>query len=187
VTATTIKSKRRENDFYPTPSWATQTLVESCSYISGEILECCSGAGDITRSLQKYFDAVRTNDIDSTRDTDYHFDLSTPIGWLAIAERPDWVITNPPFCHAPEMVPLAYDFAKTGIAMLLRITFLEPCGNRIAFLSEHPPTQLLVVPRISFTGDGRTDSTCTAWFIWDKRIEAERKEQGAIVIVGGQK
>ena len=179
--------KRKKNDFYPTPTWATETLIERCPCISGKILECASGAGDISRLLGKHFSTVSTNDIDLARDADYHLDLSTKPGWLEIAERPDWTVTNPPFCYAPKMVPLAYEFSAVGIAMLLRITFLEPCNNRIGFLSEHPPTQLIVMPRISFTGDGGKDLACTAWFIWNKQHEAENARHSSIVIVKGQK
>ena len=170
MTAITRKKKRQENDFYATPSWATETLLKAYPGIEGDILECCSGAGDITSTLRKKFDRVVTNDIDSTRDTDYHFDLSTPIGWLGITEKPDWIVTNPPFCHAPGMVPLAYANSSVGIAMLLRLSFLEPCLNRAEFLVNHPPTQLIVLPRISFTGDGGTDSMTCGWMIWDKRV-----------------
>ena len=182
MTAITRKESRRKNDFYATPSWATETLLKAYPGIDGDILECCSGAGDITSTLRKKFDRVVTNDIDSTRDTDYHFDLSTPIGWLGIPDRPDWIVTNPPFCHAPGMVPLAYDFAKAGLAMFLRLSFLEPCDNRSDFLLTHPLSRLIVLPRISFTGDGETDSTTCAWFIWDKQVAGKE-----ITIVGKPK
>lgn len=173
MTAITKKAQRKANDFYPTPAGATKTLLKLYPGISGVVWECCTGAGDITNVLKEGSDrTVITNDIDQSKDADYHVDLSTPIGWFALLQElpsPDWIVTNPPFCHAPGMVPLAYEHAQIGIAMLLRLTFLEPCDNRIDFLSHHPPTKLIVLPRISFTGDGGTDSVCTAWMIWDKR------------------
>jgi hypothetical protein len=50
--------------------------------------------------------------------------------------------------------------------MLLRLSYLEPCNNRAEFLSVNPPS-LIVLPRISFTGDGKTDNVTCAWFVWD--------------------
>lgn len=51
--------------------------------------------------------------------------------------------------------------------MLLRVSFLEPCNDRAEFLAAHPP-RLFVLPRISFTGDGKTDNVTCAWYVWDK-------------------
>jgi hypothetical protein len=31
---------------------------------------------------------------------------------------------------------------------------------------------MLILPRISFTGDGKTDSVTVAWVIWDKSGES---------------
>jgi hypothetical protein len=36
------------------------------------------------------------------------------------------------------------------------------------WLAEHPPTKLIVLPRISFTGDGKTDSVTCAWYVWER-------------------
>ena len=58
---------------------------------------------------------------------------------------------------------------EDGIILMLRLSFLEPCHNRYAFLEKHPPTALYAVPRLSFTGDGKTDSVACAWFLWDKK------------------
>ena len=77
-------------------------------------------------------------------------------------------MSNPPFGAAPRIVPLAVEHAVAGVAMLLRLSYLEPCENRSQWLSEHPPTRLIVLPRISFTGDGRTDSVTCGWFVWER-------------------
>lgn len=171
MTAITVKNKRRENDFYPTPATETRRLIKQCPFINGAILECCAGAGDISDVLKTIDGSiVLTNDIDPLRDTDFHEDVSTDFGWRFVDQSFDWIVTNPPFNIAPSIVPLAYRYANIGIAMLLRLSFLEPCLNRVDFLSEHPPTKLIVCPRVSFTGDGKTDSVTCAWMIWDKRV-----------------
>ena len=52
------------------------------------------------------------------------------------------------------------------MAFLLRLSFLEPTLTRREFLRANPPKRVIVLPRISFTGDGRTDSVTCAWLIW---------------------
>ena len=51
-----------------------------------------------------------------------------------------------------------------------------PAGSmdRGAWLNEHPPTTLIVLPRISFTGNGKTDSVTCAWMVWEKNAITQR-------------
>jgi hypothetical protein len=86
----------------------------------------------------------------------------------------DWVITNPPYAlstgaKASDFVRQAFAFAPC-VAMLLRLSWLEPCPDRADILQRRPPQQIIILPRISFTGPhGRrgTDSVTSAWFVWD--------------------
>ena len=158
---------RRENDFYPTPEWATRELLKRLPVISGVVMEPCVGVGDMARVL---VDApgvanVLTNDVDTSRPAMSHADATDGFWWRR--QVCDWVVTNPPFCDADRIIPLAVKHAGRGVAALLRLTFLEPCEGRGAWLAEHPPTDLIVLPRISFTGDGNTDSVTCAWMVWD--------------------
>jgi hypothetical protein len=47
---------------------------------------------------------------------------------------------------------------------------LEPLGPR---LSAHPVSRLLVLPRHSFTGNGKTDTATTVWAIHSERPSSE--------------
>jgi hypothetical protein len=62
-------------------------------------------------------------------------------------------------------------FTCKKVAMLLRLSFLEPTRERGPWLAKNPPDLVIVLPRISFTGDGKTDSVTCAWMIWDADIE----------------
>ncbi len=167
---------RREHDFYPTPAWATHELLKHVA-VEGTVLEPCVGAGDISSVL---FDAdgvldVMTNDLDRAHiNAAWHEDATDPWWWSRIPNGFDWVVTNPPFSHAHQILPLAMKFARTGVAMLLRLSYLEPCEGRGAWLAANPPTSLIVLPRISFTGDGKSDSVTCAWFVWDKLACGQR-------------
>lgn len=161
---------RRRLDFYPTPEFATEILLRHVP-LSGRIFECCVGAGDIAQIVKRRGD-VMTNDIDPSRPANYHEDAAQRHIWRDVVC--DWTVTNPPFSHAPKIVPFAYEHSREGIAMLLRLSFLEPTEDRGWFLNEHPPTTLIVLPRISFTGNGKTDNVTCAWMVWDKSERGQR-------------
>lgn len=159
---------RRANDWYPTPSWATQMLINRVE-LRGFVLECCSGDGAIANALKTSkpkAHLVTTNDLDQKWDADFHGDATDPAWWED--QNCNWVVTNPPFTVAEKIVPLAVKHAFNGVAMLLRLSYLEPCGGRYGFLAERPPSTLIVLPRISFTGDGKTDSVTCAWMVWER-------------------
>lgn len=164
---------RRKNDFYPTPDWATDELLKHVS-VYGEVVECCAGNGDISKALLRHaaISVVIENDIDPSRHTLFKFDAAG--AWPEGFGLRDWVVTNPPFSDAARIVERAYNHSRIGSAMLLRLSFLEPVENRGAWLNQHPPTTLIVLPRISFTGDGKTDSVTCAWMVWDKRATEQR-------------
>jgi hypothetical protein len=165
---------RRENDFYPTPGGATHELLRHVN-VFGRVLECCSGDLSMSWVLggSRFVAGVWTNDIDPQRSAKSHGDAADPSWWRSI-ETFDWVVTNPPFLKAAEILKLAHQHAYVGVAMLLRLSFLEPCEGRALFLAENPPDKLIVLPRISFTGDGKTDSVTCAWFVWDKYSGSQR-------------
>ena len=172
MTAITTKGKRRSHDFYPTTeTWAVHTLLSKLNIPNyWKLFECCDGDGHISKILEKYQkEDIFTGDI---RDKGWHyFDATDPNLWQQ--KQPDFTITNPPFNLAHLIVPLAYEYSKYGCAMLLRLSYLEPCENRSKWLENHPISKLIIMPRISFTGDGSKDSVTTAWFIWDKRSTSQ--------------
>ena len=63
--------------------------------------------------------------------------------------------------------------ARKGVAFLLRLGFLASV-QRAEFWKQNPPTRVIVLSkRPSFTGDGKTDRSEYAFFVWEKG--AERK------------
>jgi hypothetical protein len=168
---------RRNLDQYYTPSLAVNQFLDNLDFdLFGVILEPCNGEGAISKELVKRGYQVITNDLDSNNEADTHLDLSVPLNWRLI-EDVDFIVTNPPFNLAPEIISLAHLKAKRGVIALLRLSFIEPCLNRVNFLVDNPPSQMIITPRISFTGNG-TDSITTAWFIWlkDEDLRASIKQ-----------
>jgi hypothetical protein len=174
---------RQPLDFYPTPGLLTWALLDSHRFVpwrnQATVLEPCNGEGAISDALKEsgLFRLVDTADIDPAKTkpataigaTSFTMDATDPGAWSRMA-RYDWIITNPPYNQAPAILPLAFDNCRVGMAMLLRLSYLEPCANRASWLAEHPPAKLIVFnPRPQFRADtGGTDSVTTAWFIWHR-------------------
>lgn len=167
---------RRKLDFYETGSAQVQALLDRV-LLGSHILEPCVGNGVISLPLERAGLKVRTADIDPERPAQTHGDarslqahVFTHLGPARVVFRED-VVTNPPFNVA---LPIVQNFVEQGCrcAFLLRLSFLEPTAGtrrhpgRAAFLSRHPPSGIIVLPRYSFTGDGKTDSVTCAWMLW---------------------
>lgn len=171
---------RRAFDFYPTPRWATETLLAELPELAhARALECCSGQGDLSEPLKRSGAAVITNDVNPHVDADFHLNARDPHAWKSLPAV-DYVVTNPPFAEAMEILRHAYAHANVGVAFLLRLSFAEPTEERGIWLAEQPISRLIVIPRISFTGDGKTDNVTTAWFVWHKPA---RLHQGGITVI----
>jgi hypothetical protein len=81
-----------------------------------------------------------------------------------------WIVTNPPFNLALEIVQHALSLSPR-VAILVRLSFLEPTRQRAPFLSRRPPDRVIITPRMRFPrGDELpqrgTDSVTTAWLVW---------------------
>lgn len=158
---------RREGDRYYTPAWATQALLQHAPDLAGGTLyDPCCGDGRMARQLYEAgaCEMCLRNDIDPRQTQAHRHEDATQVQTWIDAGNPDLVITNPPFCAAGAIARHALQHARVAVALFLRITWLEPCAGR-TWLIECPPTELLILPRISFTGGGMDSATC-AWFIW---------------------
>lgn len=138
------------------------------------VLEPCAGTKNIVTYMKDYDVQAKfyTNDIDPEMPTQLHKDATKRSFWeqfIGAVEQPDWVITNPPFSQAPDIAEFSIHYAVEGVALLLPINFMEGVQDR-TFLVNHPPNGLVVLPRYSFSQDGRMDTKTCAWFIWDHEL-----------------
>lgn len=172
------KAARNELDFYSTPAKATQVILP---YIKAgsRILEPCCGNGSIARVLDAHGCEVITGDIDPRHKPDYEWDFTDEALELpadpGLAERAqgslafDWVVTNPPYSDATPFVRRAL---ATGarVALLLRITWLDPADERRDIFKKNPPSGVIILRRFSFTGSGN-DFATVAWVLWGVRLK----------------
>jgi hypothetical protein len=159
-------------DRYYTPAWMVDELCERVD-ISGDVLEVCSGRGDLAAALERNLCGrgveVLTNDLDPASPAQTHHDARTPQAYQRRA-NPRWVVTNPPFRDAVEILKTALVWVQVDVVcMLLRLSFVEPTSGRARLLNMFPPDGLIVLPRWSFNGCGSDSVTC-AWMVWGYKL-----------------
>ena len=137
--------------------------------------EPCAGDGSLlARLMERRADLgpVLTIDIDETKQPMLMGDTTLGQTWREAVElfggRPEWVITNPPFADEYTILQHAISVATVGVAMISRLSFVEPTRQRGRWLQEHPHDQRIVLERWSYTGNGRTDASTTEWLIYVK-------------------
>lgn len=184
--ARSVMASRQEPDdsldFFPTPPWATRALVE---YVLprlgirdlGQAWEPACGEGHIAGVLEEYASVV-ASDIH-----DYSDQERMPPSWWRVLDfldpretTPvvDWIITNPPFGERTEAFAMrALDLARIGVAMFVRLQWLETIGRYERLFRDRPPTLIsFFCERVNLC-KGRWDpdgSTATAyiWCVWLK-------------------
>ena len=159
-------------DFFPTPPWATRALIE---HVIGKpmarattVWEPACGQGHMARPLEEYFLKVWASDIH-----DYGYgavdDFLFP-GWSG--ERPDWIITNPPFRLGQQFIITALERATVGVAVLVRSVFLEGRARYEGLFRDRPPSIVApFVERVPMV-KGRLDreassATAYSWLVWN--------------------
>jgi len=161
-------------DDFPTPPWATRALLEfldDAAWIEGTdvIREPAANRGYMVRPLAERFDTVYPSDI-----ADYGAGYPV-VDYLTSENEPivDWTITNPPFSLAKDFILKALGHSRLGVAMILRIAFLEGKGRYEELFRPLPPSYVLQfverVPMVKGAYDPSASSaTAYAWFVWTK-------------------
>ena len=170
-------SERDTRDFYPTPDISTKSLLES-GYIDDNIktmLEPCAGKNSIGRIVKKY---NKSCDIKAIDLYDYgEPDVESNIDFLTWEpdKRYDWIITNPPYDPKLLMpfIEKSLSIANKGVAMFLKITFLEGIKRYDFFKSNKMLKNVLVFSNRqpvykNGINTGTSNAICYAWYIWRK-------------------
>jgi hypothetical protein len=164
---------RQEHDFYPTPEYATEALLEREKF-DGNILEPACGDGAISRVLERNEYRVFSSDL---YDYGYGNTGIDFLKWNEFAEVNN-IITNPPYKIATEFVLKSQDVANKKIAMLLKLVFLESISR---FEKIFNPDTLLTIwrlktvyvfsRRLKIYKNGiigkNSGLIAYAWFVWE--------------------
>ena len=165
-------------DYFPTPPWATRALFEYAfkplqpngEYLGSSIWEPACGEGHMAEVLSEYSKDVFASDVH-----DYGYGaVQDFLGGAWAIPLADWIITNPPFGDKTEQFVLrALDLARVGVAMFVRLQWLETIGRYEKIFRDQPPTQIcFFAERVNLCkGEWKPDgSTATAyiWLVWIK-------------------
>jgi hypothetical protein len=139
-------------DFFPTPPWATRTLIHHVFpklgidiENIGMIWEPACGEGHMAAVLAE----ISSAEVIATDIFDYGFGKA-PVDFLnrePYVGSPDWIITNPPFKVALEFALRALDLAHRGVALLVRTVWLEGGERYKRLFGSTPPTVFAHSPR----------------------------------------
>jgi hypothetical protein len=165
-------------DFFPTPPWATRALIERVFPHLDARDDCpraiawepACGEGHMAEVLREYFSDVHATDI---RDYGYGEHIIDFLNCRA-QDDSDWIITNPPFGDNSEKFVLrALDLARVGVAMFVRLQWLETNGRYERIFRDNPPTLIAFFAERVNLCKGRWEpegSTATAyiWLVWIK-------------------
>ncbi len=173
---------RDPKDFYPTPLALCTSALALLDDIPPRpmILDpgCGTGVwGQAAREL--WLDAWITGvDVDAQRlevcrDTGaYNLLHRRSYTDLALTGHRDLVVGNPPYSSAEAFICKSLDLLRPGgqLVFLLRLAFLESQRRYKKFYSNglRPSKVAILVERPSFTGNGKTDATAYAIFVWRK-------------------
>lgn len=185
-------------DDFPTPPWATRALLEHVIIPSTGLLsrndiqrssvwEPCANRGHMVKPLGEYFGRVFASDICDYGMGYTQHDFLMPYLPQDVAYGADWIITNPPFRLAFDIIQRGIDLASIGVAVLVRSAFEEGVGRYDALFRQRPPTLLGVFSeRVIMhkgvlrdpsqlyldekTGEMKRPSTATSykWMVWIK-------------------
>jgi len=168
ITGSDGSQKRNENDFYPTPSYATEALMNR-ELFNQKIWEPACGDGAISKVLEDRGHMAVSTDL-----IDYGFGQPNVDFLMEQNLLAPEIITNPPFSLAHEFAEKAIDLGVNKLALLVRLQFLEGI-KRGEFFSVHPPATVWVFSkRLSFNVDGKFKSggvMAFAWFVWKRNIK----------------
>ena len=98
-------------------------------------------------------------------------------------DKVDWIVTNPPYSLAKEFIDKSLSITNKGVAMFLKIQFLEGQARRDWF-KETPLKYVYVFSKRQDplrdgqalnpkTGKKWGSTMCFAWFIWEHNYDGE--------------
>lgn len=171
-------------ELFPTPPWATRAVFEHVLPRIGvrpnAAWDCCAGLGHMAAVFPEYVERSHASDVhiydldgggtseDFGVEKDDFFDRYC--GWPFIV--PGWIITNPPFTKAVDMLEKALRMEGVeGVAFLLRLQWLtgEDRYRRI-FNATAPAYVAPFVERVPMVLGGYDPAASTAtdyaWFVW---------------------
>lgn len=167
--------KRHDFDFYPTPRELCDSALNwIVTNPKSNVLDPGAGTGVWGQAVKAQYPSATITGIDIRplpKPQDYSFWFQADFKKVKPEPVFDCVIGNPPFKHAEAFVRLGMSWLARGgqLLFLLRLNFLESQNRYAGLFAEYQPKRVVISSRrVSFTGDGKTNATAYALFIWEK-------------------
>jgi hypothetical protein len=163
-----------ELERYYTPEWVTRVLIEHTNGIFGynKVGEPCAGQGHIAETIRRHNKDVIASDIDP--ESPYESLDATNRHQMEMRYADcDVIVTNPPYNaetgSASDVISTLLELDLPLIA-LLRITYLEPCMDRVGILSKLD--RVVTLPRFDFEmpdkrNNDKGNPATSCWFMWN--------------------
>ena len=173
------KALWRSLDFFATPPWGTRAGAEIVRRLAPEaeiVWDPACGDGIMAEPLREYFPQVLASDIH-----DHGYRLGHRLDFLldtnGMRGEVDLVMTNPPFALAAEFLQHGLEVARVGVALLLRLSFLESCPRYVPLYRARDRMTLCApfCERLSMQlgpwNPEASSATAYAWFLFLKGRE----------------
>lgn len=169
--------KRRDFDFYPTPASCCEDALSFLPDDLGAkcILDPGAGTGMWGKAARKRYPSALITGVELRSETEqpreYNFWIHDDFLLTRAVPAFDLVIGNPPYNRAEQFVKHSIAMLEDNgyLILLLRLNFLESHGRARGLYRKYPPKIIVVrAGRVSFTGDGQSNATAYAYFIWQK-------------------
>jgi hypothetical protein len=176
-------SSRADADWWITPRWATEALLDRETLPPG-VWEPACGDGAMAIPMAERGHRVIAQDLHDrgfgAAGHDFLLEPRMPVDVQAI-------VTNPPFKLATQVLEKALSFQPEVIAFFCRLAFLEG-RERLAIFEQHPPARVwvfsrrvtllhgsLAQPESNEAPSDMKGAMSFAWFVW------RRHQRGPVV------
>ena len=167
-TSRSVRTGADAIDYYPTPGWCVDRLMDALELPGGRWLEPCAGDGAIVRAVEARRTDITWTTVDVREDScaEYVVDYlawAPPLDNRGRQERYRVAVTNPPFSRMLEIVQRMRTHAEIVVA-LGRLGWLAS-AKRHEWLRAHMPRVYVLPQRPIFNGVN-SDSSDYAWYVW---------------------
>jgi len=165
LTGSSVVNKRKDSDFYPTPSEATQALINSNLILNRNVWEPACGEGHMSKVLTNNGFNVASSDINDMGFGECRDFFETELPWDNCS-----VVTNPPFNLSQLFIERLIDLNCNNFALLLKSQYWHS-QKRIKLFDLQPPSYILALTwRLDFCfGErGGAPTMECLWVVWNK-------------------
>lgn len=152
---------RIKDDFYPTPTIATLSLLERETFV-GDVWEPACGDGAISKLLKEKGYNVYSTDLVDRGYGDDHFNFLTSM------KQADNIITNPPFNISTKFTLHALNCSRRKVAIFQKLSFLEGTQRKQQIFSLNMLEKVYVFSKRLGFGEHKGGMLAFAWFVFNK-------------------